>query len=357
MRRFTGLALVVVLMSSLLATAAVAVELAPDAYRDEFNDQLYNGSDGFFDWSSEYWQEIKDDNEIDDGAVHVDSDGCGSKCLHIYGEGDDLAGVGARRTADTSVFSSFELCYNVRFEPEESDSDAVLKVEKQVNGSGPWYLIDSYDLDDESFEEHPVKWIGGPYESMTLRFTVTGELDGEVFIDDVEIKGEPVESTTTTTSSTTTSTSTTSSTTTVPTTTTTTKTGSSTSSTTTTTISESTTTTLASTNTTESEIIVAGDPPGRTGGPPEGSGIRDTAAGLQVAFDSGLFGAVGAIGTYFVRADHDAAFRVVAEAIAASWIWMVVLGVLIAWAIVTGLDRNLERSIRRKMTTPEPASD
>lgn len=361
MRRFAGLMILLALVLSSFATAAVAVAVEWESYRDEFTEVKYNGTNGTLDWSAHSWVELGDDGKKTTGAVHVDSEGncVGSNCLHIYAEGDDLEGAGAKRFVDTSVFAWFELCYEVRFEPNEDDSEAILKIEKQVNGGGSWYEIGRHYLYDESFQAHPIIEIGGPYQSMTLRFAVSGELDGEVFIDDVEIKGEPVESTTTTTSSTTTTSTTSStSTTTMPTTTTTKAHVETTSTTTSPTVPVDSTTTLASTDTTESEIIVAsGDPPGGPSGPPEGSGIRDTAAGLQVAFDSGLFGAVGAVGTYFVSADHDAAFRIVAEAIGASWIWMVLLGVVIAWAAVSGLDRNLERSIRRKMATPDTASD
>lgn len=104
-------------------------------------------------------------------------------------------------------------------------------------------------------------------------------------------------------------------------------------------------------------IVASVDPPTGPTGPPDGSGIRDTPKGLQVAFESGLFGAVGAVGTYFVSAGHVADFRIVAETIGASWIWLVLLGVLIAWAIVSGLDQNLKRSVRRKMASPGSASE
>lgn len=363
MKRLASL-VVIALATSLFASAAAATVW--DSYRDEFNQVKYNGSDGTLDWSSQYWQELGDgDTGINEGAVHVHPDGCGSKCLHIYGQDDDLEGAGAKRLADTSVFSWFEVCYEVRFEPYDDDSNAVLKVEKQVNGGGDWHLLAQYYLGDEPFQEHPVFSVGGPYESTTLRFTVTGTLDGEVFIDDVEIKGEPVEEPGTTTTSTSSTTSTTSTTTpstttsTTPSTTTSTKpAGEEDGSATSTTVPETTTTTSESSDFTDSVVIAAGeDPPGGVGGPPEGSGIRETPVGLQVAFDGGLFGSIGPFGTHFAPVDHNVDFRIIAEAIGASWVWMILLGVLIAWALVSGLDRKLERKIKRRLKTPETASD
>ncbi|MDH3190524.1 MAG: hypothetical protein OEM39_07830, partial [Acidimicrobiia bacterium] len=119
-----------------------------------------------------------------------------------------------------------------------------------------------------------------------------------------------------------------------------------------------TTTTSESSDFTDSVVIAAEEaPPGGSGGPPEGSGIREAPIGLQVAFDGGLFGTVGSLGTHFAPVDHNVDFRVIAETIGASWVWIIILGSLIAWALVSGLDKKLEGKIRRQLQPPDAASD
>ncbi len=363
MRRVSGL---VTLIAIGMLMASVAGASVLDSYRDEFTKPGYTGSDGTLDWSSHAWQEIRDDGNKSTGAVHVDSEGncVGSSCLHIFGEAVELAGVGAQRRADTSVFSWFELCYEVRFEAAGPLTVAVLNVEKSIDGGENWYLLKSHVLYDD-MAKHPTIWIGGPYEETLVRFTVQGVVDGELFIDDVEIKGEPAgEPTTTTSTSSTSSTTTTTApttTTTTPTTTTTEARQTTTTSSTTTTaavVEETTTTTSTPAEETESVVIVDPvDPTDGGGGPPDGSGIRGTPVGLQVAFNEDLFGQVGLVGAGFASVDHDVNFRVLAEAIEASWVWMVILGCLIGWAIVAGLDRRLVRSIKQKWATPRWLSE
>ena len=72
---------------------------------------------------------------------------------------------------------------------------------------------------------------------------------------------------------------------------------------------------------------------------PESSGIRAAARGLQADFQGDLYGEVRSLssvdGTDF-RADYNMAV----EVIEASWAWIVLLGLVIAYSIVTGLDRR-----------------
>ncbi|REK22226.1 MAG: hypothetical protein DWQ40_03350, partial [Actinobacteria bacterium] len=199
MRRVGGVLLAAALVA-LTAGTALAEESAWGTYRDEFKKVAYNGSVGTLDWSPLSWAELSDDGKAGTGLVHVDPEGdcVGSKCLHIYADGADVSELGAQRAADTSVFTSFELCYEVRFDDDDESSDAVLHVQKSINGGDSWYTLESYELYD-GLQAHPSHWIGGPYENTIIRFIVEGYLDGEVFIDDVELKGDLVEPPTTTT--------------------------------------------------------------------------------------------------------------------------------------------------------------
>jgi hypothetical protein len=103
-----------------------------------------------------------------------------------------------------------------------------------------------------------------------------------------------------------------------------------------------TTTTTSSDDGTASTLIAAGGdddlPPGSDGSP-DGSGIRQTARGLQADFDGGLFGEVGAISP-ITGVDFQARFSMAVEIIGASWVWMVLLALVIAWSIVSGMERR-----------------
>ena len=333
------------MVSRLLAVLAAMSMLAPTAlageygaYRDEFKTVSYNGSVGSLDWTSSGWAELNDDGNKTTGAVHVDPGGncVGSNCLHIHSEGSELVGVGANRQADTSVFSWFELCYEVRYDEFEAGTDAVLVVEKSVNGGETWHPLRTHEL-SEDLQEHPIIEIGGPYESTIIRFAVQGYVSGEVFIDDVELKGTLAGSSTTTTTSPSTTTTVKATTSTTQATTTTTK-----ATTTTSTTAPTTTTTVPETTETTEAVVIAPpqEPPSRFDGPPAGSGIRETAVGLQVAFENELFGEVGFVSSDFASVDHNANFRIVAEVIEAGWVWIVVLVCLLAWATVAGLEQR-----------------
>jgi hypothetical protein len=339
MRSFSRLLAILAAMT-MLATTALAGDYG--MYRDEFKDVSYHGSVGSFDWTSSGWAEVNDDGDKSTGAVHVHPGGncVASNCLHIHSDGSDMVGVGAQRQADTSVFSWFELRYEVRYDEYGAGTDAVLVVEKSVNGGQSWHPLGTHALYG-GLQKNPIIGIGGPYQSTIIRFTVTGYVAGEVFIDDVELKGTLAGSTTTTTSPTTTTTTVKVTTTTTKPTTTTTK---ATTTTTSTTTPTTTTTVPETTETTEApeSIVIAPpqEPPAPFAGPPPGSGIRETAMGLQIAFENDLFGEVRVVSPDFASVDHDANFRIVAEVIEAGWVWIVILVCLIAWATVAGLEQR-----------------
>ena len=344
MRRSLGVATVVALVVAIGMTALAAVPSGN--YLDEFDSEGYSGSDGSEEWKNDPWKELGDDANPNTGSVYVDSSGCSGRCLKISSQGKQLSGVGANRHADTSMFSSFELCYEVGFEGDDEGTDATLEVEKSIDGGKSWHILASHRLYDE-FWAHPVLSIGGPYESTIIRFTVSGVLTGEVYVDDVEIKGEYAGETTSTstTSVPTTSTSPTVTSTTVRETTTTSEVENSTTTTATTVLrgDPSTTTTTISDSTSTTEAIFSatgGSPPAGPSGPPEGSGIRETQTGIQADFDDALFGDIEGGTISISTVDHRVDYRMAFELIKSSWVWLVVLALVVAWSIVSGLDRR-----------------
>ena len=219
-------------------------------------------------------------------------------------------------------------------------------------------------------------------ENFQVRFLFSGLLlSSEVYIDTVEILGELAESTTTTTTTVPQTTTTTApTTTTTQPTTTTTRPGATTSTSTpgsgspVTTIKAQpgsqppTTTTVpgngdgSTTSTTPESTassIVAVGPGGPGGGPdqggpddegtsgdgstdgfgPGGSGIRAAARGLQANFQGDLYGEVRTVSA-LNGVDFRVDFSMAVEVIEASWAWIVLLGLVIAYSIISGLDRR-----------------
>jgi hypothetical protein len=333
----------------------VAAHEVTGNYKDEFISIGWGGSDGSLSWSGS-WTEIHDDNDEKFGSVRVVSSGnCQSgNCINITGA--VLNGIGVQRTADASVIESPELCYDLLVIPG-LDLDGTLLVQAKADAS--WTTIAQHDLSEEDQEHVTLDLSDFESDQLRIRFLVTGLVTtSDVFIDNVEIAGRFTEDTTTTTAPSTTTTTegdggqaTTS--TTKPTSSTSTTTARSTSTTratSDTTIADpgsSTSTTVADTTTTSgdnsSAVIAIGggddeQPPG-PGGPPDGSGIRPATRGLQADFDGSLFGQATAISP-ITGVDFQARFSLAVEMIEASWVWIVLLALVISWSIVSGMERR-----------------
>ena len=351
--RVTAVVVFLVIFGSLTASAT-----SNESYKDKFESIGWGGSSGSLPWSGP-WAEIGDDNDEKHGAVRVVSSGnCASgNCMSI--DASLLPNVGARRTADTSIFGSAELRYDVNIIPG-LDLGGILHVQVRP-GSGGWTTLEQYPLGDGTTENPQIDISDYAAEALQLRFLVTGLLStSQVYIDNVEIRGELLEEPTTTTTTTAPTTTTTtiddatttttrppSTTTTNPTTTTTDEGDGPAQSTTTTTVADtSTTTTSPSEDGSPPTLVVAiggGDEPPSPGGPSSpaagAGGIRQAGRGLQANFDPGLFGQVGVVSP-ITGVDLEARFSLAAEVIESTWVWMVLLATVIAWSIVSGMERR-----------------
>jgi hypothetical protein len=355
MRLRLGLAVVLVLTGSLAAAATTN-----ESYKDKFESIGWGGSSGSLNWSGP-WVEINDDNDEKEGNVRVVSSGdCASgNCIQINPLTTLLGGIGARRSADTSIFQEAELCFDIK-----TTGGLAAQLFVEVNSGGGWQTLETFNLASPMIDHPELDITEHLSEGFSLRFRYVGVLLGSpVLIDNVEISGPRIEeveepTTTTTTAPTTTTTEDDGTTTTRPRTTTTT-TRPDTTTTTEPTVATTPTTTPAAnsigadmtttTSTTtpdedETPTLVAalgGDEPPGPGGPGggiDGSGIRQTARGLQADFDSGLFGQVSAVSP--IGVDFDARYSLAAEVIESTWVWMVLLAVVIAWSIVSGMERR-----------------
>ncbi len=352
--RVTAVVVFLVIFGSLTASAT-----SNESYKDKFESIGWGGSSGSLPWSGP-WAEIGDDGDEKHGAVRVVSSGnCASgNCMSI--DASLLPNVGARRTADTSIFGSAELRYDVNIIPG-LDLGGILHVQVRP-GSGGWITLEQYPLGDETTDNPQIDISDYAAGALQVRFLVTGLLStSQVYIDNVEISGELLEESTTTTTTAPTTTTTTiddptttttrpraTTTTTDPTTTTTEEPDELDQSTTTTTTvpDTSTTTTAPSEDGTPPTLVVAmggGDGPPSPGGPSNpaagAGGIRQAGRGLQANFDPGLFGQVGVVSP-ITGVDFEARFSLAAEVIESTWVWMVLLATVIAWSIVSGMERR-----------------
>lgn len=375
----------------LIGTAAFAVE-DYGYYRDDFPDYVYNGSSGNLDWSKSPWQEYNDDGNVKTGAVHVDHtpEFCADeyKCLHLYSEGPLPEPVGVKRYADISMMETAELCFEMTTQGDVSG--ARVKV-FATNGDG-WVPIETFDAPDSYL--HPIIDVSDFIsEKFGIRFELSGEIyGGEIFVDSVEVKGSfatPPPTSTSTTSTSTTSTSTTSTSTTSTSTTSTSTTSTSTTTTTlattttskpsqttttskpkqttttkprstattteprststttdrrTTTTDAATTTTVPATTTTTAAAVV-----GLPTDPPDGSGLREASAGIQFDHEGGMAGEMTMDKPEVLGVSLNVDYKMAVEFIEQSWMWMVGLLLVIATAIVTGLDRRRARTFPEKV--------
>lgn len=360
------------LLLLLLASALAATATEGGSYLDRFTSIGWGGSDGSLPWSGP-WQELGDDGDPKLGNVRVVSNGncADGACMQLGGDLILLQSFGATRQADTTEFADeFELSFDLK--TTGGSAGATLRVQISRNGS-EWSTLTSYDLKSAVTEKATFE-VDEDYRSEQFRiaFVYEGLLDlnsPKAHIDNVELLGvlgeEDGDSTTTTTTTTTLASTTTtapSTTTTLASTTTTTRSAvtSTTSTTTTTTVvpaasggdetprinttSSTTTTTPESGDDNGSEaVILAGSAP--TGG----GGIRQAARGVQADFDGALFGEVRTVDPAFTGVDVGVDFSMAVEVIESSWAWLVLLGLLIAWSAVSGLDRRQRRALHAEI--------
>lgn len=366
-----------VLVAFLLTLTVAASASGPVDYEDQFESGTWSGSDGSLPWSTSWARQ---------GNVTLASgSSCqAGACMKMAALTTLLQTLRATRGADTSIFDGdFSLRYRLKAGGSLGGS---VKVMVRADGGG-WDTVKTYSL-SSSINDHPTIALDQAFrsEAFEVRFEYTAALLGSpAFIDDVEIQGAIAEETTTTSTTTTTTTTTTVPTTTTstivtttttkaPTTTTTRPTTTSTttnqdepgtSGTTTTTMNPATPTTTTiptpttpgedagrdttvpetanPTTTTTSDVGAGvGEDSGGDGTPPDGSGIRAAARGLQASFEGDLFGEVRTL-TSLTGVDFQADYNMAVEIIEASWGWMVLLGLLIAFAILSGLDRRAVR--------------
>jgi hypothetical protein len=333
--------------------------------KDKFVSISWGGSDGSLPWSGP-WSEIGDDGDEKKGNVRVVSSGnCASgMCARLSALTTLFGPIGVVRTADTSDLAETTLSFDLETTPSLLGSELVV----QVSDGDGWVTVAEYEWGSALDDDPTIDVSEFRSEDFGVRFVFTGAvLAGEAFVDNVEITGTLVEEMTTTTTAPTTTTTTSAPsipTTSAPTTTTTRpeaapttsrpQNGSTTSTTSTTVVVTAVTSTTAPggsgpdrgsdvpvpSTTPTSVVEVSTEPvPGDDGSAPDGSGIRAAARGLQADFQGGVYGEVRTVSD-LNRVDFQADYNMAVEIIEASWGWMILLGLLVAHSIISGLDRR-----------------
>lgn len=366
--------------SGLVVVLMASVALAGGSnYKDSFVDAKYTGSNGTLEWPGETpWIEVKDDGSPTSGKVQALSDGnCpDGSCLAIRSTALTLEGVGASRAADLSVFADATLKFKMNVVLGLLPTDAMLMV--QGWDGAEWQTIASYGLVfNEGLSSRSIP-LASSYldDSFQLRYLVSGLLNGDVYLDYVELAGtlEPTTTSSTTTSPTSSTTSSTVTTlpvnTTLPKVTTTTiallsttstKPSTSTTESTTTTAGDSSDTTTTTSSSTSEDSDDAGSPgptaatttttphetsttdDGLTVIPqvelPDDPGLRRASIGLQVGYQDGRLGEI-AEAPDLLGVAIEPSYALAAEVFESSWVYLLVLLLVIATAIVSGIDRR-----------------
>ena len=344
------IALIVVLVPALAVMAEHQGE-----YRDDFGDEGYGGNDGDLHFGGP-WVEFGDDGSAGSGMIHIGSEDCSNNdCLHLEGPGLLLGDFGIRRAADLSALDDASLTFDIRVEPEGVLSLVGAELRIQGFDGSKWVTIHTYSLSDPVAGSKWFSLSSFDNSDFDLRFVIPGLLEGEiadfsgwVTIDRVVISGKLASTTTTTVKPTTTSTS-------KPTTTTRALTTTSTNPTTTTTRPTTTSTsrpetattvvsaaasTTSSTSTTSTTVPLTGGGAGPTNGdgsPPFG-GLRDPGVGLMADYTGGMMGDMDDVEVLGVELSAD--FSMAVEVFETARIWLAVLALMVAAAIIAGVDRR-----------------
>ena len=385
------------LVPAVVASGEAATE---QSYKDYFDTVSYSGSNGSLDWSGP-WVEGGENNGPGSGAISIASDGCSaSRCLKIEGKllGGLLGGAASvRRGADLADLDDARLHFRVSLSPGLVP-EGTFYVEARGNGSG-WVVLADYALTESGTHSDSVDVSGLADENFEVRFRLNQLLVGHlVTIDDVKVIGSvPVATTTSTTTTTTTTTTSTA----TPTTTTTSPPAGSTPSTTppssgagtsvpaapsgspTTTVdgavgpagTSASTTTAPPPSSIENERDDDSSPPvtgittptGTTPGDapagaegdatalalPEGSGLRLSRVGLLADYTSGMMGDMGMGEIEVLGVSLEADFSMAVEAFEATRLWIAALALVIAAALVSGMDIRRSRRDVAELKTPD----
>ena len=343
-------------------------------YRDDFGDGNFSGNDGSLDFEGP-WAEFGDAGGAGSGTVHIGSEHCSNnECLHIEGYGLVAKTYGATRYADLSMFADVTLSFDIQIVPQGLTTSEL--VVEMFNGS-KWTVVKTFDLAVAGSHHKEVDVKAHASEGSGVRFRVLDVLGvvsgvdlfytGSATIDRVSLSGSLEASTTTTSTTrpTTTSTPRPTTTTSLPATTTTSTAASTPTSaiagvgtstardfgagtpvdaqtnpvSTTTTTAGPTTTSSGETDSANGALIGPLPPDGPSSRPPV-SGLRVTAGGVIADYQQGMMGDMDMTDVEVLGVEVTADFSMAVELFETARIWIAGLTLVVAAAVIGGLDRK-----------------
>lgn len=180
-------------LASLAAAGLIALAVIPPAIagadetvRDEFGSIAFAGNDGSIPWTDE-WREIPIGDGPTAGQIRVVGDGhcAAGNCLRI---GDQTLAAGVYREANLTGFASAVLTYSYRRQMTDDGNGGIVKLRVSPDlwtwTDAASHLMDVSDSGQVTQIVDLSGWAGGPVK---IAFFGVGQLDGYVFVDNVQI--------------------------------------------------------------------------------------------------------------------------------------------------------------------------
>jgi hypothetical protein len=157
-------------------------------YKDKFDTGNYNGNDGSHDfWGP--WFEYGDWGGAGKGAVAVESGSAcpNGRCARITGDDEDVTGKGLARWADLSDAA----IARIKFKYHQDVDASAGGVRVVVNDGNGWHTVFDIEFDEGADATYTETITVTEFASsgFAIGFFAYGQLDGDVYIDDISVFG------------------------------------------------------------------------------------------------------------------------------------------------------------------------
>jgi serine protease AprX len=163
---------------------STGVKPGTHTYRDEFNSDAFNGSDGTLNWSNTPWVEIGESDGINSGKVELAKYDCVSPyCLEIGGEFSSNRGVYRQVDLQDAASATLSFAYKV------SGNNGTFTVQASADGGTTWVTLDSFEI-SSNYEHQFATYDLAPYASAITQVRLVGEYFDESYIriDNIQIE-------------------------------------------------------------------------------------------------------------------------------------------------------------------------
>ncbi len=166
----------------MVSTAAPGME----TYRDEFESESYNNSDGTKSWAGTPWVEFGDYGGPGSGDIEIQSDwACDSgDCLELEGGDDDGWGIYRPANLDGAVSAAFTFEYSRVSRGDRRDK---LYVQVSSDGGATWATLETLAMNVTDDEAQSAQYDLSPYASADTVIRFICNDDAHIHFDNVEI--------------------------------------------------------------------------------------------------------------------------------------------------------------------------